>query len=170
MQYRVPKKPKGAMLVVAFLLAAAASMLTLAILRIGFLSLDLAGAGLFFLAASLVIYRFVKFDCVYRLGDEYGDCFIAVYAIRGGKSYLIGKIECIGKEELILLNKSGRKKLKKRRKLQDFTSNLIPDKRYALLHEQEEMRVYTVIEASEPFAEALRRQIEEAKKLYGIDG
>lgn len=166
MEYRPPKKPAAALLLVTVLSGAAASLLTFAAFGIGKRALLIAASLLFFAVACLIISRFAAFDCLYRLIDDYSNPCLSFYLYRKKRFYFDEKIEFSGKEELILLNKKGKKRLKKLACRKDYTSNLIPQKRYALLYYEEDTAVYLLLELSETFAARIQKEIDRAKMLY----
>lgn len=169
MQYRVPKKPAAALLAVGVMASAACSLLVFASLGIGKILFLLPASLLLFVLSALIVARFVVFDCVYRLTDRYGEYFFSFYILKGRQSYLSDKIEFVGKEKLVLLDKKGRKEVKKRQKYKDMTSNLIPHKRYALLFEKDGKACYAVLELGEAFASALNNDIRHAQMMYSSD-
>ncbi|MBQ4120737.1 MAG: hypothetical protein IJD35_01845 [Clostridia bacterium] len=166
MEYKPPKKPAAALLLVAVLASAAASLLTFAAFGIGRAYLSLAASLLFFALSFLIISRYVVFDCLYKLGEDYSDSYFSCYVFRKKRFYLEHKIEFNGKEALILLDKAGRKRVKKLPLRKDMTSNLIPKKRYALLFYEENTPVYITVELDEGFAALVKAKIDHAKKLY----
>ena len=166
MEYKPPKKPAAALLLVTVLASAAASLLTFAAFGIGRSSLLVAASLLFFTAAFLVISRFVVFDCLYRLSDDYSNPTLSLYVFRKKRFYLEDKIEFLGKEELILLDKQGRKRIRKLPCCKDFTSNLVPKKRYALLFWEDGTPLYVTLELDSRFAARIRERINHANMLY----
>ncbi|MBR6769289.1 MAG: hypothetical protein IKM34_07375 [Clostridia bacterium] len=166
MEYKPPKKVAAALLLVAVLSSAAASLLAFAALGVGRRYLLIAASLLFFAVSFLIISRFVVFDCLYKLSDDYSDSYFSSYVFRKKRFYLEHKIEFNGKEELILLDKKGRKRVKKLPLRKDMTSNLIPKKRYALLFCEENTPVYITVELDEHFAALVKAKIDHAKKLY----
>ena len=166
MEYTPPKKVVAALLLVAVLASAAASLLTFALFDIGRSYLLLAVAFLFFSVSFLLISRYVVFSCLYKLGENYSDSYFSCYIYRKKRFYLDCKIEFNGKEELFLLDKVGRKRVKKLPLRKDMTSNLIPKKRYALLFYEESTPMYITVELNEAFASLVKAKIDHAKKLY----
>ena len=166
MQYQPPKKPAASLLLASVFLAGAASLLVFSSLGIGKAYLLLASALLLMVLSFLVITRYVAFDCLYRLGDKYSEPFFSCYVYRGKRFCLVDKIEFIGKEELLLLDKKGRKAIKKLPCRRNITSNLIPKHRYALLYEDEGKTVYMTVELDSTFATLVKDKIAHAKKLY----
>jgi len=166
MAYKPPKKVAAALLTAAVLASAAASLLTFALFGIGRRYLLIASSLLFFAVSFLIISRYVVFDCLYKLDGDYSDSYFSCYVFRKKRFYLEHKIEFNGKEALILLDKKGRKKVKKLPLRKDMTSNLIPKKRYALLYYEENTPVYITVELDEHFATLVKAKIDHAKKLY----
>ena len=166
MEYKPPKKVAAALLLVAVLASAAASLLSFAMFGIGRGYLLVAASLLFFTISFLTISRYVVFDCLYQLGDDYSNAYFSCYVFRKKRFYLDCKIEFNGKEELILLDKTGRKRVKKHPLHKDMTSNLIPKKRYALLFYEDNTPTYITVELDEGFAAAVKTKIDHAKKLY----
>ncbi len=166
MEYKPPKKVAAALLTTAVLASAAASLLSFALFGIWRGYLLVAVSLLFFTASFLLISRYVVFDCLYQLGDDYSDSYFSCYVFRKNRFYLEHKIELVGKEELILLDKKGRKRVKKLPLRKDMTSNLIPKKRYALLYYEDSTPVYITVELDEAFAALIKAKIDHTKKLY----
>ena len=166
MDYQPPKKPAAALLLVTVLASAAASLLSFAAFGIGRAYFLIAASLLLFALSFLLISRFVVFDCLYKLGDDYSHPSFSYYIYRKGRFYLDNKIELDGREELLLLNKAGRKAIKKLTCRKEMTSNLVPQKRYALLFYEEDTLTYITVELDEGFATLVREKINHAKKLY----
>ncbi|MBO7740236.1 MAG: hypothetical protein J6S34_01810 [Clostridia bacterium] len=166
MEYKPPKKVAAALLLAAVLASAAASLLSFALFGIWRGYLLVATSLLFFTASFLTISRYVVFDCLYKLSEDYSDSYFSCYVFRKNRFYLEHKIELVGKEELILLDKTGRKRVKKHPLRKDMTSNLIPKKRYALLYYEDNTPVYITVELDEAFAARVKAQIDHTKKLY----
>ena len=166
MDYQPPKKPAAALLLVTVLASAGASLLSFAAFGIGRPYLLIAAALLLFALSFLIINRYVVFDCLYKLGDDYSHPAFSCYVYQKGRFYLDNKIELDGREELLLLNKAGRKAIQKLPLRKDMTSNLIPKKRYALLFYEENNPVYITVELDENFASLVKAKIDHAKKLY----
>ena len=166
MDYQPPKKPAAALLLVTVLASAAASLLSFAAFGIGRAYFLIAASLLLFALSFLLISRFVVFDCLYKLGDDYSRPSFSYYIYRKGRFYLDNKIELDGREELLLLNKAGRKAIKKLPCRKEMTSNLVPQKQYALLFYEEDTLTYITVELDEGFATLVREKINHAKKLY----
>lgn len=166
MSYQPPKKPAAALLLVTVLASAAASLLSFAAFGIGRAYFLIAAALLLFTLSFLIISRFVVFDCLYKLGDDYSRPSFSCYFYKKGRFYLDNKIEFDGREELLLLNKAGRKAIRKLPCRKEMTSNLIPQKRYALLFYEDNTLTYLTLELDEGFATLVREKISHTKKLY----
>ena len=166
MDYQPPKKPAAALLLVTVLASAAASLLSFAAFGIGRAYFLIAASLLLFALTFLIISRFVVFDCLYKLGEDYSCPSFSCYVYKKGRFYLDEKIEFSGSERLLLLNKTGRKAIKKLPCRKDMTSNLIPKKRYALLFLDDNTPTYITVELDEGFAALVREKINHAKKLY----
>ena len=163
MDYQPPKKPAAALLLVTVLASAAASLLSFAAFGIGRAYFLIAASLLLFALSFLLISRFVVFDCLYKLGDDYSHPSFSYYIYIKGRFYLDQKIELDGREELFLL---GRKAIKKLTCRKEMTSNLVPQKQYALLFYEEDTLTYITVELDEGFATLVREKINHAKKLY----
>ena len=166
MEYRPPKKPSASLLLVAVLSSAAASLLAFATLGVGISYLLLAAAFLFFALSFFIISRFVVFDCLYRLDDDYSNPSLSCYVFRKKAYYLEEKIAFSGNEELLLLNKRGKKAIRKLSCRKDITSNLIPRRRYALVYDEENTRTYLVLELDDKTAARIAASLGRTKKLY----
>lgn len=169
MQYRVPKKPHSTLLCVFAAMAGGGALLCLLLMRVGIGAVNLCGALLFFVIASALVARYLLFDCALRLSERYGDFSLSFYTLTKNESHFADKIEFCGKETLLLLNRKGRKTVRKLKKHKDFCSNLLPDKRYALLFEKDGKTLYTVFETSPAFAKEIQAQIDLAKTYYTVE-
>ena len=168
MQYRVPKKVKTVLLLIAVSASAGCSLLVMAAMGIAIPSLLVSASLFFFAFDAYLMMRFVLFDCAYRLGEEYSDFSVSFYYLTKKGSRFIKTVEFSGKEELLPWDKNGRKAIKNRKKRLHMTSNLIPDKAYVLLFEDNGEKVYALLELQQAFAHALRQKIALAGRFYGM--
>ena len=82
---------------------------------------------------------------------------------------VIAKVEFFGKEELILLDRRGKKRLKKKKKLGVYTANPIPNTLYALFCEIDGVEGYILLELDEFAKNKINERIARAAHTYAID-
>ena len=124
----------------------------------------------FLVGASLyTIGRFLVFDTLYCLSDEYTDFTFKIYRIHQTTSTPIATLAFTGEEALFLFNKSGRKRLKKKKKLGVYTANLIPKDAYALTCTMDDKEGYILLELDPLAKEAIAACIARAKRVYTLD-
>lgn len=156
MQYLLPKKRFLPILLIGILVAAAISFPYVTAVFIG--------------ASLYIIGRFLAFGTLYRLGDEYTDLTLTLYRVYKTTSTPIASVELDGTEKLILLDKIGKKELKKKKKLGVWTANLIPDGYYALICKGSDSQTgYILLELNDYAKNAIEERIIRAGTIYSVD-
>lgn len=166
MQYRVPCRRGGALLVCCLLLGAAFSLLALT-----FFDLDLlfhaSAALLLMIFSALLARRYLFSTLLYRLSEEYVSPGLDFYRLDSKGSHHLGRIVLEGTEELLSLDRRGRKACRGVKKSGNMTANLLPKGVYALFYTDDEgLRRYVLLEAEPFFVEVLRAEIAHAARLY----
>lgn len=110
--------------------------------------------------------RFLTFDMTYRIGGDYSDFSFSVHHIRQGQSKEVARYELLGTEELVLLDRCGKKKRKKQKKLAVHTANLVPKYPYALFYTLDGKTGYLYLELNDAARDALQSLIARAKEVY----
>jgi len=169
MQYLLPKKRFLPILLIGFFVAAAISFYILSrphdilVLLFPYVTAVLTVASLY------TVGRYLAFRTLYRLGDDYTDLTFTVYRVYQTTSTPIASFEFKGNEALIFLDKAGKKRVKKEKRLGIFTANLIPDGCYALMCEADSQTGYILLELNEYAKNAIEERIRRAKTIYSVD-
>ncbi|MBQ7364935.1 MAG: hypothetical protein IJW46_05000 [Clostridia bacterium] len=171
MQITLKKYKKLPSLLAGTLLAAAISFYILSRLATSFWMLLVFPflSGLFLALTLYTVGRYLTYDLTYRIGGNYSDFTFSVHHIRQKESSVRATYEMIGSEELILLDRAGRKRLKKQKKLATHTVNLIPKSRYALFCTVEGESGYLLLELDESAKNALSALLKRANTLYSVN-
>ena len=169
MQYKLPKRRFLPILLTGAFVSALLSLYILSRIFTVAAYLFPYGAALFLVMALYTVGRFLVFDTLYHLGDDYADFAFTVYRVYKTTSSPIAKVELFGKEELILLDRRGKKRLKKKKKLGVYTANLIPNTLYALFCEIDGVEGYILLELDEFAKNKINERIARAAHTYAID-
>lgn len=165
MQYLVPKKRLLPILFIGFFLASAISFYILSRPHPILIWLFPYVVAILTVAALFVFGRYLAFGILYWLGDDYTDLTFTVYRVYQTTSTPIFSLDFNGNERLILLNKSGKKTVKKKKRLGIFTANPVCPNRYALMYESG----YILVELDAYAKAAIEERITRAKTIYTID-
>ncbi len=169
MQYRLPQKRFLPILLIGAFLSAAIAFYILSRQNALLMLLFPCITAALIVASLYTVGRFLAFGTLYRLGDDYTDLTFTVFRIRETSSTPIAAIELHGHEKLILLDKTGKKLLKKQKRLGVFTANLIPDGCYALTCEIDGTTGYILLELDHYAKKAIEERIARAKTIYSVD-
>lgn len=172
MQYLIPKKRFLPILLIGILVAAAISFYILSRPHAVLVLLFPYVTAVFIVASLYIIGRYLAFGTLYRLGDEYTDLTLTLYRVYKTTSTPIASVELDGTEKLILLDKIGKKELKKKKKkkLGVWTANLIPDGYYALICKGSDSQTgYILLELNDYAKNAIEERIIRAGTIYSVD-
>lgn len=169
MQYRLPKKPLLPILLAGVLVAAAISFYLLSRPYAALVLLFPYLSAVVIVAVLYLFGRYLVFDTVYRLGDGYTDLTLTILRVHQRTSTPIAKIELCGNETIVLLDKTGKRTLKKQKKLGVYTVNLAPKACYALTCTLEGEEGYVLLELDAYAEKTLSDRIKRAKAIYTID-
>ena len=169
MQYLLPKRRFLPTLLAAAFLASAISCYILAKMNaVGALFMPYL-ATLSLAAALYTVGRFLVFGIVYCLGDDYADLSFTVHRVYQKTSTKIAQIELDGNEELTPYDKSGRKKLRRRKKLGVYTANLVLQGYFALTCTLDGIEGFILLELDKTAKDLLEARIQRAKLIHTID-
>lgn len=167
MQYRVPRRPFGALFVSALLLAAAASLIALIAFGLDPI-VHTSAAMLCLIPAALIAHRYLFGGMLYRLSEDYAYGGIDFYRLDSKGSHHQGHLPLEGNEALVPFDKAGRRACKARKKGGNMLANLFPKGVYALLYTDDEGTPrYVLLEAEPSFVKILENEIARAARLYG---
>lgn len=169
MHYKLTKKPFLPILLIGFLVA---FTLSFYILSRNHAPLILATPYVAAGCVVTVLYtvgRYLAFGLVYTLGEDYTDTAFKIFRLRDTTSSVILAIDLCGDEEIVFLDKSGKKYLKGYKRSGVYTQNMLTPDRYALTTEEDGTRGYLVLELTPAAKEKLAEKIAHAKRINTFD-